>query len=301
MCSVGFTRAASSAVRFEMRCLSSRHRMIWHQVVSYYSVSTPEAGTSSRESVLQPTQNQTRRFRTLSEYQYVEFRAVDRPLTDAGLAFAEKQSTRAEISRWAFRNEYHYSDFRGDVNGLLRRGYDVHLHYANFGVRTAAFRLPAGLPFPKAVWSLYIGIGELAWTPDRKGQGGILSLSPFHDAGGIDEIWNLGEYMEDLVEVRSRLVAGDLSARCMSSGSVQPSTINPSSQMSPSHRCRVAWRTARMPSGRSSNSSASIPSFLRPPRKDHRAVRNARLQKNSAASGWSSKVMRKLSTCCAGS
>ena len=93
----------------------------------------------------------------MSEYQYVAFRAVDRPLTDAELKFANSQSTRAEISRWSFQNEYHYGDFHGDVNGLLRRGYDVHLHYANFGVRTVAFRLPAGLPFPKPLWSQYIG------------------------------------------------------------------------------------------------------------------------------------------------
>lgn len=100
----------------------------------------------------------------MSEYQYIEFRAVDRPLTDAELAFAEKQSTRTEISRWSFRNEYRYGDFRGDVSGLLRHGYDVYLHYGNFGARTAAFRLPAGLPFPKAVWSRYIG----TWTPSAR-------------------------------------------------------------------------------------------------------------------------------------
>ena len=148
----------------------------------------------------------------MSEYQYIALRAVDRPLTDAEMAFAKKQSTRAEISRWSFRNEYHYGDFRGDVSSLLRRGFDVYLHYANFGVRTAAFRLPVGLPFPKAVWSPYIGLGGLAWMPDREGQGGILSLSPFHDADGIGEIWSPGEYMDDLVLVRSRLVAGDLRA-----------------------------------------------------------------------------------------
>ena len=44
----------------------------------------------------------------MSEYQYIEFLAVDRPLTDSELKFAEKQSTRAEISRWSFQNEYHY-------------------------------------------------------------------------------------------------------------------------------------------------------------------------------------------------
>jgi hypothetical protein len=148
----------------------------------------------------------------VSEYQYVEFRAVDRPLTDAELGFADAQSTRAEITRWSFQNEYHFGDFRGDVNGLLRRGYDVHLHYANFGVRTAAFRLPAGLPFPKSLWTQYIGVGELTWEKDRRGKACIVSLSPFREPGEIEEIWNPGEYMDDLVEVRSRLIAGDLRA-----------------------------------------------------------------------------------------
>jgi len=148
----------------------------------------------------------------VSEYQYVAFRAVDRPLSDAELKFANAQSTRAEITRWSFQNEYHYGDFRGDVNGLLRRGYDVHLHYANFGVRTVAFRLPAGLPFPKPLWSQYMGIGELRWKKDRKGKACIVSLSPYREAGEIEEIWDPGEYMDDMVEVRSRLVAGDLRA-----------------------------------------------------------------------------------------
>jgi len=35
----------------------------------------------------------------MSEYQYVAFRAIDRPLTDKELEFAESQSSRAEITR----------------------------------------------------------------------------------------------------------------------------------------------------------------------------------------------------------
>jgi len=148
----------------------------------------------------------------VSEYQYIEFRAVDRPLTDSELKYAEKQSTRAQISRWSFQNEYHHNDFRGDVNGLLRRGYDVFLHYANFGVRTVAFRLPTGFPFPKRLWSRYIGTGNLRWQKDRKGKAGIVSLSPFHDAGGIEELWDPHDYMDEMVAVRSQLVSGDLRA-----------------------------------------------------------------------------------------
>jgi len=145
----------------------------------------------------------------VSEYQHIEFRAVDRPLNDAELSFARKQSTRAEISRWSFQNEYHYGDFHGDVNGLLQRGFDVHLHYANFGVRTVAFRLPAGLPFPKNLWPKHIGIGELSWKADRSGKAGILSLRPYREAGEIEELWDLGQYMDAVVEVRNQLLAGD--------------------------------------------------------------------------------------------
>jgi hypothetical protein len=67
----------------------------------------------------------------MSEYQYVEFRAVDRPLNGEELEFAHSQSTRAEITPWSFTNEYHFGDFHGDVHKLLRGGYDVYLHYAN--------------------------------------------------------------------------------------------------------------------------------------------------------------------------
>ena len=72
----------------------------------------------------------------MSEYQYIEFRAVDRSLTDSELAYANKQSSRAAISKRSFTNEYNYSSFRGNVNGMLRRGYDVFLEYTNYGNRT---------------------------------------------------------------------------------------------------------------------------------------------------------------------
>ena len=126
------------------------------------------------------------------------------------MAYTRKQSTRAEITRWYFENEYHFGDFHGDADGLLRHGYEVHLHYANFGVRKVSIRLPAGLPFPKSVWSKYIGVGELSWTKDSKAKGGILTLNPFHEAGELEEIWSPGEYLDDVVELRGRLLAGDL-------------------------------------------------------------------------------------------
>ena len=51
----------------------------------------------------------------MSEYQYVIFQAVDGPLNDKQLEFAQRQSSRAEVSRWSLSVEYQYSSFRGDI------------------------------------------------------------------------------------------------------------------------------------------------------------------------------------------
>ncbi|MCA9011391.1 MAG: hypothetical protein KDB01_16680, partial [Planctomycetaceae bacterium] len=146
----------------------------------------------------------------MSEYQYIEFQAVDRPLNDKQLAFAQRQSSRAEVSRRSLTVEYHYSDFRGDVNGLLRNGFDVFLHYANYGVREIRWRLPGGLTFGKAVWSKFVDDERLKWSKDAAGKGGILMLRPYHEPGEIEEAWEFDEYVDAAVQIRASLIAGDL-------------------------------------------------------------------------------------------
>src|SRR5438876_1799767 len=82
----------------------------------------------------------------MSEYQYVAFRAIDSPVTEKNLEYMRRQSSRAEITPWSFDNEYQYGDFGGNAVEMLRRGYDLHLHYANFGIRKLLIRLSQGLP-----------------------------------------------------------------------------------------------------------------------------------------------------------
>ena len=50
----------------------------------------------------------------MSEYQYYEFLALDKPLTDEQRAELRKLSSRAEITATRFVNEYNYGDFRGN-------------------------------------------------------------------------------------------------------------------------------------------------------------------------------------------
>lgn len=146
----------------------------------------------------------------MSEYQSVVFQAVDGALDDEQLEFARRQSSRAKVSRWSFSVENHYSSFRGDVDGLLRRGYDVYLSYTNYGSREIKLRLPHGMPVAKNVWSKYIDGEQLNWKGDAKGSGGILTLRTSHEAGELDQVWDTQKYLDAAVDVRERLIGGDL-------------------------------------------------------------------------------------------
>src|SRR5436305_13455961 len=123
----------------------------------------------------------------MSEFQFIDFVAVDRPVSPENLAFMRKQSTRADISAWRFRNEYSFGDFHGDAAAMLRRGYDMHLHYANFGTRKIMIRLPDGLPCDKSVFADYAIEGCITWDKDKQGAGGVLTIEPEADAGTYDD------------------------------------------------------------------------------------------------------------------
>jgi hypothetical protein len=58
----------------------------------------------------------------MSEYQYVGFRAIDAPVSAKNLHYMQQQSTRAEVTEWSFDNEYHFRDFHGNAEEMLRRG-----------------------------------------------------------------------------------------------------------------------------------------------------------------------------------
>lgn len=49
----------------------------------------------------------------MSEYQYYEFLAIDRPLDQAAIKQLRSISSRAEISASRFANHYDFGDFNG--------------------------------------------------------------------------------------------------------------------------------------------------------------------------------------------
>lgn len=78
----------------------------------------------------------------MSEYQYYEFRAVDRPLECEAQAELRKITSRAEITPTSLVNEYHWGDFKGSPDRLMDKYFDAHLYYANWGSRRFMLRLP---------------------------------------------------------------------------------------------------------------------------------------------------------------
>ena len=61
----------------------------------------------------------------MSEYQYYEFQAIDRPLGEADREALRTLSTRARITATSFTNHYEWGDFKGDPQRLMERWFDL--------------------------------------------------------------------------------------------------------------------------------------------------------------------------------
>jgi hypothetical protein len=103
----------------------------------------------------------------VSEYQYYEFTAVDRPLTTREQGELRSLSTRADITATSFVNTYEWGDFKGDPRTLMERHFDAHLYLANWGTRQLMLRLPKKLLDPAAVADYCAGESAYTWTTDE--------------------------------------------------------------------------------------------------------------------------------------
>jgi hypothetical protein len=77
----------------------------------------------------------------MSEYQYYEFQAIDRPLTEKEMAQLRSYSTRARITPRSFVNDYSWGDFKGDADAWMEKYFDVFLYLANWGTHSARSRV----------------------------------------------------------------------------------------------------------------------------------------------------------------
>ncbi|MFL5243350.1 MAG: hypothetical protein ACJ8FY_14690 [Gemmataceae bacterium] len=140
----------------------------------------------------------------MSEYQYYEFRALDRPLTSKQMNELRKLSSRAEITPTSFTNDYSYGGFRGNPLKLMEKYFDAFVYVANWGTHRLMLRVPASLLEMKAA---------KAYTSDQslklhaKNDHVIIEFTSNLEEGGS---WEEGEgYLDTLLPVRAELMAGD--------------------------------------------------------------------------------------------
>jgi hypothetical protein len=141
----------------------------------------------------------------VSEYQYYEFRAIDRPLSGAETKKLRELSSRAEITPVSFTNHYEWGDFRGDPRKLMWESFDAFLYLANWGTRRLMFRLPADL------------LGAGAARPYCDGDGLSLEVKGGHallewqsDEEGADWDHDGVGLLEEILPLREAIAGGDL-------------------------------------------------------------------------------------------
>jgi len=144
----------------------------------------------------------------MSEYQYYEFRAVDRPLDKRQMAELRALSTRATITPTSFVNVYHWGDFRGDPVELMKHYFDAFVYTANWGTHWTMLRVPRRLIDVEALRPhCDAESASLHLTRDHA----VLEFRSEQEPGD----WEEGEerWLPSLLPLREEVIAGDL--RCL--------------------------------------------------------------------------------------
>lgn len=143
----------------------------------------------------------------MSEYQYYEFQAIDRPLTTEQMAELRALTSRATITPSRLVNVYRWGDFRGDPLVLMTRYFDAFAYVANWGTHRFMLRLPASLLDPDTAqqygWAETLSV-------EVKGESLILDfVSQDEDESGWIEDDEAAAWMPELLPLRADLAGGD--------------------------------------------------------------------------------------------
>jgi hypothetical protein len=140
----------------------------------------------------------------MSEYQYYEFHAIDRPLTKAEMAELRAISTRATITPTRFMNVYNYGDFKGDPQKLMEKYFDAFVYVANWGTRELMLRLPRSRFDPAQTRPYFV---DETLDIHLSGDQVILTFRSEDEEAGD---WEEGEgWIGQLAPIRAEIAAGD--------------------------------------------------------------------------------------------
>lgn len=144
----------------------------------------------------------------MSSYDYYEFRAVDRRLSEATMVALGGVSSRAEIAADRLVVTYNYGSFRGDPLALMHEHFDVMVHVSRYDGCRLLFRLPSrGV----SLKSLRLYVADDRVQVHEKPDHVIVELVGFDEdgRGWVDE--NEGpDAMKHALALREQMLGGDL-------------------------------------------------------------------------------------------
>jgi hypothetical protein len=150
----------------------------------------------------------------MSEFQYYEFVAIDRPLSATAQKRLRRITTRATITSTRLVNTYEWGTFKADPLELVAKYFDAFLYYANWGTRRVILRIPS------AKLALKLVKPYCAVRTSRSRTNSSVATVTTAGAHLVIDLWSedeSGEGWDDmepgllstLVPIRNELMAGD--------------------------------------------------------------------------------------------
>ena len=144
----------------------------------------------------------------MSEYQYYEFAAIDRPLGEQEMAELRALSTRAEITPASFVNHYEWGDLKAEPGDWMRRYFDACVYSANCCTCALALRVPKTM-FRKTDLAPYSSKNSLTIESSKEHWIFHWSLDESEDYDRF-AIGDGSGWMSRLTPLREELLRGDL-------------------------------------------------------------------------------------------
>ncbi len=144
----------------------------------------------------------------MSEYQYYEWQALERPLTATEQAAVNGLSSHIDVTSSQAIVTYEWGDFKHDPIAVLAKYFDAHIYITNWGTRHLAFRFPKGILDTKTV-EMYCDEEHIRIK--TLGQAQILEIE-INEEEGFDEWIDERGLLSTLGRLRDDIMQGDYRA-----------------------------------------------------------------------------------------
>ena len=154
----------------------------------------------------------------MSEYQFYEFRTVNRTLTKIEQTEVNTWSSRAKATPTGAKFIYNYGDFKKNPEKCLVDYFDMMLYCANFGCRKVMFRFPKNLVDIKALqqYNYFFesqGDYEHSIKINQQGEYVVIDIEENLQDGGYEQWIDCEDTLTSLTSLWSDIINGDY--RCL--------------------------------------------------------------------------------------